>query len=107
MEKVTSDDVLDCKRFRVTYREETFYVIVAVDEDNNPVEVFAEHATNRDYKLIYMMSGIDTITRFVTMALKTYPLSKTIQQLNKASRNKNDFAGILRDLLKQYEGTSS
>lgn len=97
-----SGDVLDCKRFRVTYREENFYVIIAWDEEGKPCEVFSEHATNRDYKLVYMMASWDALTRSVTMNLKAYPLEKVVIQLHKSSRQKNDLPGILAEILGKW-----
>ncbi len=103
MEKIAeTGDVLDCKRFRVTYREETFYVIVAWDEEGRPCEVFSEHATNSSYKLVYMMASWDALTRFVTMALKAYPLDKVVRQLHKSSRQENDLPGILAEKLEEW-----
>lgn len=97
------DDVLDAKRFRVRYRGENLYVIVAT-MNNIPREVFVKHPIHGKPELHYMMSSWDTCTRLASMALKKYPLRKVVRQLEKSSRTKNDLPGILANLLGQWDG---
>lgn len=95
------DDILDSRRFIVPYRGETFYVVVVL-KDDVPYELFAEHPTNSDPSLYYMMSSIDTITRLATMCLKKHTLQKVINQMARSSRTKNDFPGIISRVLTEW-----
>jgi hypothetical protein len=92
------DDELYAKRFKVTYRGEKLYVVISI-KNGIPYEVFAEHATNSDHKLIFLLSGWDALTRMISLCLKVYPIDKVIRQLKKASRQPSDIPGILSDLL--------
>ena len=95
------EDVLDAKRFKVKYRGEGFYLIVATLE-GQPWEVFVEHAINRKYTLQYMMSAWDTATRFISRDLKREPLASTVQQLERSSRQKEDLPDIIGGKLKEW-----
>ena len=92
------EDVLVAVRYDVIYRGEHLYIVVAM-KDGIPLEVFVTHATEADPKLSYMLSGFDAMTRMISLSLRTYPLSKIVDQLLKASRRRDDIAGILADLL--------
>ncbi|RLI65905.1 MAG: hypothetical protein DRO67_02010 [Candidatus Asgardarchaeum californiense] len=95
------EDELPAKRYKVDYRGEHFYLLI-VGRNNKPWEIFAEHPTNRKPSLTFMMAGWDGMTRFVTMALKAYPLDKVIRQLKKSSRQKNDLPGIIAEKLEEW-----
>lgn len=95
------EDVLDAKRFRVWYRTEQFYLIISTLE-GKPWEIFVEHAISGQHSLQYMLASWDCNTRFISMALKTYPLEKVIKQLSKSSRQKNDLPYIIAEKLKDW-----
>lgn len=95
------DEILDAKRFRVKYKNENLYVVVATME-GMPREVFVQHATYGRNDLQFMMASWDSCTRLCSMALKQYPLEKVIRQLEKSSRSKNDLPGILSEKLKTW-----
>lgn len=92
------DDELFAKRFRVSYRNEKLYVVISTKK-GVPYEIFAEHATNSDPKLVYLLAGWDALTRMTSLCLRVYPIEKVIRQLKKASRQHNDIPGILSHLL--------
>jgi len=95
------DDELEAKRFKAVYRKESLYIVVSL-KYGMPYEIFAEHPTNMDVNLYYMMSSLDTITRLCTMSLKKYPLQRVINQMVKSSRTKNDFPGIISKILLEW-----
>ena len=95
------EDILDAKRFKVQYRGESFYLMV-VEYEKQPWEIFVEHATKGQHSLQFMLASWDCNTRFVSMALKKYPLLKVIRQLEKSSRQKNDLPYIIAEKLKEW-----
>ncbi len=97
------EDVLEAKRFVVLYRKQNIYLIVCLRE-GTPWEVFVKYDLETDNKieLQYMLASWVCITRFVTLALKSYPLDKTISQLQKSSRLKDDLPGIIAEKLKEW-----
>ena len=92
-------DVLNAKRYAVKYRNENFYVVVS-EKDGTPYEVFAEHATDMDYSIQYMMASVDALTRTISLSLRCVSLGKVVEQLERASRQKNDLPAILANALK-------
>jgi hypothetical protein len=92
------EDILDAKRYVIQYRDEKFYLVIS-HLHGKPWEVFTEHPTNMEPSVQYMVSGWDSMTRFVTMALKAYDVDKVVRQLLKASRQKTDLPGILASKL--------
>ncbi len=95
------EDVLDTKRFRVKYRGEDFYLCVA-EFEGKAWEVFVEHAITGKDELQFMMAGWDTATRFISRDLKREPLERTLRQLDKSSRQKNDLPAIIADKLRMW-----
>ncbi len=98
------EDVLEAKRFRVTYNKgENIYLVICTRE-GVPWEVFVKYdpETDRRQEAQYMLASWVCITRFVTLALKSFPLDKTISQLRKSSRLKDDLPGIIAEKLKEW-----
>ncbi len=101
-------EVLDAVRFRTRDRElNTWYVSVS-ELKGNPVEIFASTAFDRDDHLQSRISNLTTITRLVSLILRNVflgevlTLGKTIKQLQRSSRQKNDLPDMLTKVLKSY-----
>jgi hypothetical protein len=102
-------EVLDAVRFRTRDRElNTWYVSVS-ELEGNPVEIFASTAFDRDDQLQSRISNLTTITRLVSLILRNVflgevlTLEKTIKQLHRSSRQKNDLPDMLTNVLRSYE----
>ena len=102
-------EVLDAVRFRTRDRElNTWYVSVS-ELEGNPVEIFASTAFDRDDQLQSRISNLTTITRLVSLILRNVflgevlNLEKTIKQLHRSSRQKNDLPDMLTNVLRSYE----
>lgn len=102
-------DVLDAVRYKTRDREmNTWYVSVS-EQDGEPVEIFASTAFDRDHHLQSRISNLTTITRLISLILRNVflqeklTLEKTISQLNKSSRQKNDLPDMLTRVLSNYE----
>ncbi len=101
-------EVLDAVRYRTRDRElNTWYVSVS-ELDGNPVEIFASTAFDRDDHLQSRISNLTTITRLVSLILRNVflgevlTLEKTIKQLQRSSRQKNDLPDMLTNVLRSY-----
>lgn len=101
-------EVLDAVRFRTRDRElNTWYVSIS-ELEGNPVEIFASTAFDRDHHLQSRISNLTTITRLISLILRhiflneTLNLEKTIKQLHRSSRQKNDLPDMLTDVLSNY-----
>ena len=102
-------EVLDAVRYRTRDRElNTWYVSVS-ELEGNPVEIFASTAFDRDDQLQSRISNLTTITRLVSLILRNVflgevlTLGKTIKQLKRSSRQKNDLPDMLTSVLRSYE----
>ena len=102
-------EVLDAVRFRTRDRElNTWYVSVS-ELDGDPVEIFASTAFDRDDQLQSRISNLTTITRLISLILRNVflgevlTLDKTIKQLQRSSRQKNDLPDMLTSVLSGYE----
>ncbi len=102
-------EVLDAIRYRTRDRElNTWYVSVS-ELEGNPVEIFASTAFDRDDQLQSRISNLTTITRLVSLILRNVflgevlTLEKTIKQLHRSSRQKNDLPDMLTNVLRRYE----
>ncbi|MEN8198489.1 MAG: hypothetical protein ABFR63_00315 [Thermodesulfobacteriota bacterium] len=102
-------EVLDAVRYRTRDRElNTWYVSVS-ELEGNPVEIFASTAFDRDDQLQSRISNLTTITRLVSLILRhvflgeVLTLEKTIKQLQRSSRQKNDLPDMLTSVLNSYE----
>ena len=101
-------EVLDAVRYRTRDRElNTWYVSVS-ELEGNPVEIFASTAFDRDDHLQSRISNLTTITRLVSLILRNVflnevlTLEKTIKQLQRSSRQKNDLPDMLTNVLNSY-----
>jgi hypothetical protein len=101
-------EVLDAVRFRTRDRElNTWYVSVS-ELDGNPVEIFASTAFDRDQHLQSRISNLTTITRLISLILRhvflgeILTLEKTLKQLHRSSRQKNDLPDMLTRVLCNY-----
>ena len=101
-------EVLDAVRFRTRDRDlNTWYVSVS-ELEGNPVEIFASTAFDRDQHLQSRISNLTTITRLISLILRhiflgeILNLEKTIKQLHRSSRQKNDLPDMLTRVLSNY-----
>jgi len=101
-------EVMDAVRYRTRDRElNTWYVSVS-ELHGNPVEIFASTAFDRDQHLQSRISNLTTITRLVSLVLRhvflgeVLNLEKTIKQLHRSSRQKNDLPDMLTRVLSRY-----
>ncbi len=101
-------EVLDAVRHRTRDRElNTWYVSVS-ELKGKPVEIFASTAFDRDDQLQSRISNLTTITRLISLILRhvflgeVLTLQKTIKQLHRSSRQKNDLPDMLNKVLQEY-----
>ena len=101
-------EVLDAVRFRTRDRElNTWYVSVS-ELEGNPVEIFASTAFDRDQHLQSRISNLTTITRLISLILRhvflgeVITLEKTLRQMYRSSRQKNDLPDMLARVLCNY-----
>ncbi len=106
-------EVLDAVRFRTRDRElNTWYVSVS-ELDGDPVEIFASTAFDRDDHLQSRISNLTTITRLISLILRNVflgevlTLEKTIKQIHRSSRQKNDLPDMLTSVLRSYSKTEA
>ncbi len=101
-------DVLDAVRYRTRDRElNTWYVSIS-EMEGAPVEIFASTAFDRDQHLQSRISNLTTITRLISLILRhiflgeVLTLDKTLKQLRRSSRQKNDLPDMLSNVLSNY-----
>ncbi len=101
-------EVLDAVRHRTRDRElNTWYVSVS-ELEGHPVEIFASTAFDRDDHLQSRISNLTTITRLISLILRhvflgeVLTLEKTIKQIHRSSRQKNDLPDMLTKVLQGY-----
>jgi hypothetical protein len=82
---------------------------VSVSElEGNPVEIFASTAFDRDQHLQSRISNLTTITRLISLILRhvflgeVITLEKTLKQMHRSSRQKNDLPDMLARVLCNY-----
>ena len=105
-------DVETCERFRVSWKGNRLYIMVSLDDDEAPIEVFTklprEAGINGDgtfnpQVLQERTSNWDTICRLTSLALRYgVPLEDITKQFEKSSYSMVDAAGILNRVLKRY-----
>ncbi len=101
-------EVLDAVRFRTRDREHNTWYVSVSEMKGDPVEIFASTAFDRDDHLQSRISNLTTITRLVSLILRnvflgeTLTLEKTIKQLKRSSRQKNDLPDMLTTVLQSY-----
>ncbi len=101
-------EVLNAVRFRTRDREHNTWYVSVSEMKGNPVEIFASTAFDRDDHLQSRISNLTTITRLVSLILRNVflgealTLEKTIKQLKRSSRQKNDLPDMLTTVLQSY-----
>ncbi len=101
-------DVLDAVRYRTVDRERNTWYVSVSELDGAPVEIFASTAFDRDQHLQSRISNLTTITRLISLILRhvflgeRLTLEKTLIQLNRSSRQRNDLPEMLVGVLEKY-----
>jgi len=101
-------DVLDAVRYRTTDRDRNTWYVSVSELDGHPVEIFASTAFDRDQHLQSRISNLTTITRLISLILRhiflgeRLTLEKTLTQLKRSSRQKNDLPEMLAQVLSNY-----
>ncbi len=101
-------DVLDAVRYRTRDREQNTWYVSVSEMEGDPVEIFASTAFDRDQHLQSRISNLTTITRLVSLILRhvflgeVLTLDKTLKQLRRSSRQKNDLPDMLSSILSNY-----
>ena len=101
-------EVLNAVRYRTTDRERNTWYVSVSELGNNPVEIFASTAFDRDQHLQSRISNLTTITRLISLILRhifmgeQLTLEKTLRQLHRSSRQPNDLPAMLGKVLANY-----
>jgi len=101
-------EVLNAVRYRTTDRERNTWYVSVSELRNNPVEIFASTAFDRDQHLQSRISNLTTITRLISLILRhifmgeQLTLEKTLRQLHRSSRQPNDLPAMLGKVLANY-----
>lgn len=99
---------LDAIRYRTTDRERNTWYVSVSELEGAPVEIFASTAFDRDQHLQSRISNLTTITRLISLILRhvfmgeRLTLEKTLTQLRRSSRQKNDLPDMLSRVLSNY-----
>ena len=99
---------LDAIRYRTTDRERNTWYVSVSELDGAPVEIFASTAFDNDHHLQSRISNLTTITRLISLILRhvfmgeRLTLEKTLTQLRRSSRQKNDLPDMLTRVLSNY-----
>ena len=102
--KAMLPDVLSAKRYRLKdVNQETIYLIVCFDEDENPMEVFAKFPFDNRVDLKDKSTMWTTTCRLVSLALRyQIPMDEIIKQLDRSSGHMLDLPAQLGKLLKSF-----
>lgn len=101
-------EVLDAVRFRTRDRDLNKWYVSVSEIKGRPVEIFASTAFDRDHHLQSRISNLTTITRLISLILRhvflgeVLTLEKTLKQLSRSSRQKNDLPDMLTNVLSKY-----
>ncbi len=101
-------EVLNAVRYRTTDRENNTWYVSVSELDHAPVEIFASTAFDRDKHLQSRISNLTTITRLISLILRHVflgehlTLEKTLTQLQRSSRQRNDLPEMLGRVLSNY-----
>lgn len=101
-------DVLDAVRYRTSDRDRNTWYVSVSELDGEPVEIFASTAFDRDQHLQSRISNLTTITRLISLILRhismgeKLTLEKTLTQLHRSSRQRNDLPEMLVSVLRKY-----
>lgn len=105
-------DVLDAVRYRTRDREQNTWYVSVSEMEGDPVEIFASTAFDRDQHLQSRISNLTTITRLISLILRhvflgeVLTLDKTLKQLRRSSRQKNDLPDMLSTVLSNYRSNA-
>ena len=104
VQKATLPDVLSAKRYRLKdINQETIYLIVCFDENENPMEVFAKFPFDNRVDLKDKSTMWTTTCRLVSLALRyQIPMDEIIKQLDRSSGHMLDLPAQLGKLLKSF-----
>ena len=102
--KATLPDELSAKRYRLKdVNQETIYLIVCFDENENPMEVFAKFPFDNRVDLKDKSTMWTTTCRLVSLALRyQIPMDEIIKQLDRSSGHMLDLPAQLGKLLKSF-----
>ena len=102
--KATLPDELSAKRYRLKdVNQETIYLIVCFDEEENPMEVFAKFPFDNRVDLKDKSTMWTTTCRLVSLALRyQIPMDEIIKQLDRSSGHMLDLPAQLGKLLKSF-----
>jgi ribonucleoside-diphosphate reductase alpha chain len=99
-------------RHRVSWKGSKLYVNVSLDEDANPIEIFAKLPKEAGFDddgifnpgLYYEKNSLwDSLNRMISMSLRySVPLEDIIKQLDKSTYSMVDAAAILKRILSKY-----
>lgn len=97
-------DVLRAKRYRLKdMNDNTIYIIVCFDDDENPMEVFAKFPFDNRVDLKDKSTMWTTTCRLVSLALRyQIPMDEVIKQLDRSSGHLRDLPAQLGKLLKSF-----
>ena len=101
-------EVLDARRYRTRDRENNSWYVSISEMEGEPVEIFASTAFDRDQHLQSRISNLTTITRLISLILRhislgeKLTLEKTLIQLRRSSRQRNDLPDMLAKVLSNY-----
>ncbi len=97
-------DVLSAKRYRLKdANENTIYLIVCFDDNENPMEVFAKFPFDNRVDLKDKSTMWTTTCRLVSLALRyQIPMDEIIKQLDRSSGHMLDLPAQLGKLLKSF-----
>lgn len=101
-------DVLDARRYRTRDRENNSWYVSISEMEGEPVEIFASTAFDRDQHLQSRISNLTTITRLISLILRhislgeQLTLEKTLNQLQRSSRQRHDLPDMLAKVLSNY-----
>ncbi|WP_028584923.1 adenosylcobalamin-dependent ribonucleoside-diphosphate reductase [Desulfogranum mediterraneum] len=102
--KATLPDVLSAKRYRLKdANQNTIYLIVCFDENENPMEVFAKFPFDNRVDLKDKSTMWTTTCRLVSLCLRyQIPMDEIIKQLDRSSGHMLDLPAQLGKLLKSF-----
>jgi len=97
-------DMLSAKRYRLKdANENTIYLIVCFDDDENPMEVFAKFPFDNRVDLKDKSTMWTTTCRLASLALRyQIPMDEVIKQLDRSSGHMLDLPAQLGKLLKSF-----
>jgi ribonucleoside-diphosphate reductase alpha chain len=105
-------NVEDAERYRVVWKKGKVYIIVSLDNNDNPIEIFAklprQAGLNKDGvfeqdKYNENTANWDCINRLISIMLRyNIPLSEIIDQLDKSSCSLVDAPGVIKRILLNY-----